>query len=90
MVLQFPPGTIGAGWVDVDIDKLDTGLRPPVSGTGMPGPVAEPNITDLREGKASPLSLGQQAALAPTAELISQRNLFAFGVAENVRAKLAR
>jgi len=46
-VSKFSPRTIGAGWVDIDIDVLDAGLRSRVPRTGVPGAIAEPNVADL-------------------------------------------
>src|SRR5207245_10503372 len=60
-----------------------------VAGAGMPWAIAELSVANLRQPEASPLASRRQTRLALAAKLISQRDLLPFGVAEDVRAKLA-
>ena len=55
----------------------------------MPWSIDEPSAANLRQQEASPLASRPQASLALAAKLVGQRDLLPFGVAEDVRTKLA-
>jgi hypothetical protein len=55
----------------------------------MPAALAELRIADFRETEAFPTAAGRESVAALASELIGQGDFLAFGMTEDVRAKLA-
>src|SRR5260221_607053 len=60
-----------------------------MAGPCVPCPVPESGLADAGKPKALPFPAGRQAASAPTAELVGQRNLLPVAVAEDDGAEFA-
>ena len=84
-----PLRMIRARRIDIEVDVVDAALRLGVPRAGVPGPVAQLHVADLRKPKAAPLATRRQSGTALTGKLKCQCLLLRLAVAEKHDAQFA-